>query len=162
MASIDEAKRFLRGFKKASIEYDSLNKEYERHMSALYSPSTSNFSGGGGSGVPGDKLGDDVAAYVDYCRRLVEELKLYVQIRDDVRGVVRRMYEVNERWGLSLHYRYVDFMSPSLVAYEMDYADSSDERAVHRQALKYVADMYPALIERDLQLIDSLCIREER
>lgn len=164
MATVEEARRFLKGYRKAVVNIESLKDENEGHRSKLYSvPMTARYSDEGGcSSVASDKMGDDVAEYVDYKQSIKEELRAFVQIREDVHGIVRRTFDVNEKWGLSLHYRYIDWLRPTVVANEMDCLNTGDERGYHRDALKYVANMFPDTIERDLALLDSMSRREER
>lgn len=163
MITANDAKRFLKGFRKAVVRYESLNDEYEGHRTKLYSkPLVANYSGQGGSGVAGDKMGDDVAAFADYRDGLGKQAEAYAKVKDDVKRIVNAVWEVNERWGLSLHYRYIDWMSPAAAAYEMGYSDPSNERADHRRALEFVAITWPETIEEDLALLDSMCKPRDR
>ena len=163
MITNEEAKRFLRSYRSATVKYESLVEEFERYNTKLYSrPLTANYSGMGGSGAASDTMGENVAEFADYKKGIESDIRAYTKIKSDVRGVINRVTEVNERWGLSLHYRYIDCMSPTAVAYEMDYADSSSERKDHAKALEYVKLKWPETIRHDLELLDSMCLKEEK
>lgn len=158
----EDAKRFLRSYRMANVKYESLNEEFERHHTRLFSkPLVANYSGTGGSGGASDTMGSNVASFVDYKERLKSDLAAYAKIKTDIWGIINRVTDVNERWGLSLHYRYIDGMSPTAVAYEMDYADPSAERKEHTKALEYVRAKWPMTIAEDLELLDGMCKKEE-
>ena len=163
MATSEDARRFLRSYRRATVKYESLNEEFERYHTRLYSkPLVANYSGVGGGGAASDTMGANVAEFVDYKEGIKNDLKAYAAIKADIWGVLNQVSETNERWGLSLHYRYIDGLNPTEAAYEMNYADPSSERRDHARALEYVASKWPNTIRRDLALLDAMCKREEK
>ena len=101
-------KRYLSRYREACDELDSLTEEHERIISNIMSITPSY---GGESGSPGakDKVGDGVAELVDHCRKIDDEIKYYIAVRDDVRSIVREVMHENVTCGQSLHYRYIIF-----------------------------------------------------
>lgn len=164
MATSEDARRFLRSYRRAIVKYESLNEEFERHCTRLFSrPLVANYGGGGGGGgTAGDTMGSNVAEFVDYKESIRDDLRAYAAIKADIWGIVNQVAETNERWGFSLHYRYIDGMSPTEAACEMGCADPSSERRDHARALEHVAAKWPDTIRRDLALLDGMCMREER
>lgn len=134
------AKRFLQQFRTATDELEGLTEEHDRIISRLMSMTQSYGSEGGSGGAPSsDQMGDGVAALVDLCDRIDEEVKHYISIRDSVRSVVRAVMSDNITLGQCLHYRYIMFDEPSTCASRMGYTDRQ-ERNIHRAALKAAAE----------------------
>lgn len=127
-------KRYLSRYREACDELDSLTEEHERIISSIMSITPSY---GGESGSPGvkDKVGDGVAELVDHCRKIDDETKYYIAVRDDVRSIVREVMHENVTCGQSLHYRYIMGWSPMTVANNMGYSERQ-ERDIHRKALE--------------------------
>lgn len=162
MVTAEETKRFLRSYRRANVKYESLNEEFERHHTRLFSkPLVANYSGMGGSGAASDTMGSNVAEFVDYKEGIRENLRAYAKIKSDIWGIINSVAEVNENWGLSLHYRYIDRLNPTAVAYEMNYADPSTERRDHARAIEYVRLKWPETIRADLDLLESMCKKED-
>ena len=136
MVTEKEAKDFLQGFRRATIELESLQQEHDRIMSMLYSFSSDPSSDGGGSG-PSDKVGNGVSQLIDHCSKIDYEIKQYIQSRDEVRAVIRHVMHKNIVWGQCLHHRYVNCYQPVVSANEMGYEPGS-ERKIHRNAVRYV------------------------
>ena len=133
------AKRFLQQFRTATDELEGLTEEHDRIISRLMSM-TQSYDGEGGGGAPSsDQMGDGVAALVDLCDRIDEEVKRYISVRDSVRSVVRAVMADNVTLGQCLHYRYIMFDEPSTCASRMGYTDRQ-ERNIHRAALKAAAE----------------------
>lgn len=120
-------------YKLATLELESLAEEKERLMSVLYSVTSDPSDDGGGNG--GDKIGDGVARLVDLVRSLDDEIKSYIDARDDVRSVVREVMHRDITLGQCLHHRYIAFDDPATCASRMGY-DTSSERRLHRRALE--------------------------
>ena len=134
------AKRFLQEFRVATDELESLTEEHDRIISRLMSMTQSYGGEGGSSGTQSsDSLGDGVAALVDICREIDEEVKHYASVRDSVRSVVRAVAADSVTLGQCLHYRYIMFDDPSTCASRMGYTDRQ-ERNIHRAALKAAAE----------------------
>lgn len=130
-------KKYLRRYRMACDELDSLTEEHDRIISNLMSM-TARYDGEGGSSGPKDKVGDGVSQLVDLCKTIDDEVRFYIAVRDDVRSVVREVMHDNIVLGQCLHYRYIMGWKPSVVADQMGY-DDSRERAIHRKALQVVA-----------------------
>ena len=135
--NIKQTKRFLQEYKKACMELETLNEEHERIIRSLCSI-TSDPSRSGGGTMPSDKVGSGVALWIDHCKKVDEEIKYYIAVRDEVRSVVRDVMHHNIVWGQCLHHRYVNGFKPTTVALEMGY-DESNERKIHRNALDYAS-----------------------
>lgn len=132
-------KRYLSRYREACDELDSLTEEHERIISSIMSITPSY---GGQFISPGakDKLGDGVAELVDLCRKIDDEIKYYIAVRDDVRSIVREVMHDNITCGQCLHYRYIMGWKPTVVAHNMGY-DESRERAIHRKALEKASEI---------------------
>lgn len=134
-------KKFMQSYRAACLELESLQEEHERIISMLYSLTSDPSKSGGTSGnIASDNLGDGVAQLIDHCKKIDEEIKRYIQIRDDVRGIIRKVMHHNIVWGQCLHHRYINGYHPTVVANEMGY-EASWERRVHSQALRYVENL---------------------
>lgn len=134
------AKRFLQQFRTATDELEGLTEEHDRIISRLMSMTQSYGADGGGGGTqPSDSLGDGVAALVDICREIDEEVKHYASVRDSVRSVVRAVAADSVTLGQCLHYRYIMFDDPSTCASRMGYSDRQ-ERNIHAAALAAAAE----------------------
>lgn len=139
MVTEKEAKSFLQGFRRATLELDSLQQEHEHIMSMLYSFNSDPSSDGGGNG-PSDKVGNGVSLLIDHCRKVDDEIKQFIQSRDEVHAVIRHVMHKNIVWGQCLHHRYIRGCQPVVSAHEMGYEPGS-ERKIHRNAVKYVATL---------------------
>ena len=133
-----EAKKFLQGFQRATLELESLNEEHERIISMLCSLTSDPSKSGGGSSGPSDNVGNGVVALMENCKKIDSEIKHYIATRDNVRAVIRSVMYHNIVWGQSLHHRYINWDRPAVVALEMGY-DERWERRIHNNALEYVA-----------------------
>lgn len=133
-----QTKRYLNRYREACAELESLAEEHDRIIGSLYSI-TSDPSRDGGGGAK-DKIGDGVAALIDHCAKIDEEVKHYIAVRDEVKSLVREVMHRNILCGQCLHYRYVMRWKPSTVALEMGY-DESRERAIHRKALEIAEEL---------------------
>ena len=133
------AKKFLQQFRTATDELEGLTEEHDRIISRLMSMTQSYGSEGGGGAPSSDQMGDGVAALVDLCDRIDEEVKRYISVRDSVRSVVRAVMADNVTLGQCLHYRYIMFDDPATCASRMGYTDRQ-ERNIHRAALKAAAE----------------------
>ena len=115
-------KRYLSRYREACDELDSLTEEHERIISNIMSI-TPSYGGDSGPSGAKDKVGDGVAELVDHCRKIDDEIKYYIAVRDDVRSVVREVMHENVTCGQSLHYRYIMGWSPIVVASNMGYSE---------------------------------------
>lgn len=132
----EETRRYLLRYGVACDEIDAVTDEYDRIVSSLYSI-TSDPSGTGSAG-PSDKVGGGVAALIDHCSKLADEIKHYVLVRDEVRGVIREVMHLNITYGQCLHYRYVNRWAPYVTAHNMGFGERQ-ERRVHQEALDLAA-----------------------
>ena len=143
--SRDETRRDLQRYGIACDEIESVTDEYDRIVSTLYSitadPSKS------GCGGPSDKVGSGVAALVDHGNKLADEIRHYVTVRDEVRGVIREVMHLNITYGQCLHYRYVNRWPAYVSAHNMGFSERQ-ERRVHQDAL----DLAAKVIERDCRV----------
>ena len=133
-----EARRYLMKYRESMAYIESLTDEAERLSSVILSLSaTMSDTGGSGSG-PSDTMGDSIARLLDLTERINTEVDIYIRTRDEVRRVIRRVFEVNPVYGQDLHYRYIDCKSPFATANDMGFTTRHERRA-HKEALAIAA-----------------------